>query len=247
MALLLAAAFLFAGLLALGVWQLQRLAWKQDLMARVEQRLQAAPVAAPGEASWPGLSRAADEYRRVQLSGHYDHAQELQVWASTELGSGYWVLTPLRSEDGGFWLWVNRGFVLPAQRDPATRIQPQGLQTVTGLLRLSEPGGSLLQRNDATTGRWYSRDVAAFSSARGLSGPVAPYFIDAVAEAGAPQEAWPRPGLTVLRFSNNHLVYALTWFALAAMVAGATGYLLRERRRRRGPAGESALAASSRD
>jgi surfeit locus 1 family protein len=246
-ALLLAAAFsLFAGLLALGVWQLQRLAWKQDLMARVEQRLQASPVAAPDAKAWPALSRAADEYRRVWISGHFDHARELQVWASTELGSGYWVLTPLRSdESGGFWLWVNRGFVLPEQRDPATRVQPEGRQRVTGLLRLSEPGGSLLQRNDAIAGRWYSRDVAAFSSARELDGPVAPYFIDAIAETAASPEAWPRPGLTVLRFSNNHLVYALTWFALAAMVAGATGYLLRERRR--GPAGESALAASSRD
>lgn len=236
MALLLIAAFLFAGLLALGVWQLQRLAWKQDLIARVEQRLSAAPVAAPSPLSdgktWPSLNRAEHEYRRLRVQGRFDHAREVQVWASTALGSGYWVLTPLwvdaeQSAGAGFWLLVNRGFVPPEQRDPAGRAQPPGPQQITGLLRLSEPGGSLLRRNDAAAGRWYSRDVAAVAAARGLDGPVAPYFIDASADDPAAAMAWPRPGLTVLQFSNNHLVYALTWFALAAMVAGAAVLLWR--------------------
>lgn len=222
---------------ALGVWQVHRLAWKLDLIARVEQRRQAAPVPAPGPHDWPGVSRAADEYRRVQARGRFDHARETLVVASTELGSGYWVLTPLCT-DAGFWLLVNRGFVPSEWRSRASRAasEPHGEQTVAGLLRLSEPGGSLLRHNDAAAGRWYSRDVAAIAAARGLPadatcGPVAPYFIDAVAAPGLPP--WPRAGLTVLRFSNNHAMYAFTWFTLAAMVAVAAWLWLRHEARLR--------------
>ncbi|AKJ27325.1 SURF1 family protein [Caldimonas brevitalea] len=239
-ALLVAGALVFAGLLALGVWQLQRLSWKQDLIARVEQRLQAEPVAAPAPAAWPGLTRGADEYRRVRVRGHYAHQLETLVQATTELGSGYWVLTPLYSEQG-YWVLVNRGFVPPERRLPTQRPAPAGPQEVVGLLRLTEPEGRLLQRNDPAAGRWYSRDVQAIALARALgqpphAGPVAPYFIDAAADAGA-STAWPRPGLTVVRFSNSHLVYALTWFTLAAMLAGAMAYLVREERRQRRVAG----------
>lgn len=231
-ALLLGAALLFAGFLALGNWQLQRLAWKQDLIARVNQRLAAAPAAPPGPGAWQDLSKAGDEYRRVALRGRFDHQHTSLVQASTVLGSGYWVLTPLRVEpaDGpSFSLLVNRGFIGPEQRDRYER--PEGEQALEGLFRLSEPGGSLLQKNEAATGRWYSRDVAAIAVAKGLEGPVAPYFVDVWPEPTDGKTQWPHPGLTVLRFSNNHRVYALTWFALAAMVAGAAFYLLRERRR----------------
>jgi surfeit locus 1 family protein len=233
------AALLFALFLALGLWQVQRLGWKRELIAHVEERLRTAPVPAPSPAAWPALERGADEYRRVRVRGHFAHELETLVQASTELGSGYWVLTPLQTEDG-FWLLVNRGFVPPEQRAPDSRgtPSPQGAQELMGLLRLSEPGGSLLQHNDPAAGRWYSRDVGAIAAARGLGaaahpGPVAPYFIDAAATDGAPAEAWPRPGLTVVRFSNSHLSYALTWFALAAMVAGAAVVVLRDERRLR--------------
>lgn len=235
-ALLLGGVVLLAGFVALGSWQLQRLAWKQDLLARLEQRLGAAPTAAPGAPAWPRLAKAGDEYRRISVRGRFDHQRETLVRASTELGSGYWVLTPLRSEDG-FWLLVNRGFVPPALRERGRRAADEstGEQSVEGLLRLSEPGGSLLQRNEPAAGRWYSRDVAAIAAARALSGAVAPYFLD-VWPVGSHGEAWPRPGLTVLKFSNNHRVYALTWFALAAMVAAALVYLLRSERGRDGDA-----------
>ncbi|MED5618751.1 SURF1 family protein [Ideonella sp. BN130291] len=242
-ALLGAAAFALAGFLALGVWQVQRLAWKQDLITRVERQVHAAPVPAPGPADWPTLSRNADEYRRVRLQGRFDHERETLVRASTALGLGYWVLTPLHTEQG-IWVLVNRGFV-PSATEPRGRPCPASSSDsaactahVTGLLRLSEAGGSLLQHNDPAQGRWYSRDVQAIAAVRGLAGsPVAPYFVDA--EAGtAPAAGWPRAGLTVLRFSNNHAVYAATWFALAAMVAGAMAYLVIDERRLRRLAGD---------
>jgi surfeit locus 1 family protein len=105
-------------------------------------------------------------------------------------------------------------------------------QTVTGLLRISEPEGRMLQKNDPSAGRWYSRDVAAIAWAQRLTGAVAPYFVDAQPAPGAPP-SWPRAGLTVVRFPNDHLVYALTWFALAALMAAAIGYLLLDARRQR--------------
>lgn len=224
-----------AGFLALGTWQVKRLAWKEDLIARVEQHVHAQPSAAPEPAAWPGLQRDTDEYKRLSLRGRFAHQHETLVHASTALGSGYWVMTPLRTEQG-FWVLVNRGFVSPEWRERTTRLstEPIGELDVTGLLRLSEPDGRFMQANDAAHGRWYSRDVQAIAKAAGLSdAPVAPYFVDLVAPEQGPNTAWPRPGLTVLQFTNNHLVYALTWFALAAMTAGALGYLVVDERRLR--------------
>ncbi len=216
----------FIGFAALGTWQVERRAWKLDLIARVDARVHAAPVDAP-PASQP-VSAARDEYRRVQVTGHFLHDRETLVQAVTDLGSGFWVLTPLRRADGSIVL-VNRGFVPPEARDPATRMAdaPQGDNTaVVGLLRLSEPGGGFLRRNDPAGDRWFSRDVEAIAAARQL-GPVTPYFIDAAAAPTATPRRWPAGGLTVIAFRNSHLVYALTWYALALMVAVAAGYLLR--------------------
>ena len=133
--------------------------------------------------------------------------------------AGFWVVTPLRTTSGDVVL-VNRGFVPPERRDPATRGEgdPQAEVTVTGLLRMTEPKGAFLRTNDPASDRWYSRDVAAIAAARGLS-QVAPFFIDADATPNA--GGYPIGGLTVIAFPNNHLIYALTWFALALMLAGA--------------------------
>ena len=216
-----------AGFIALGVWQLERRAWKLDLIARVDARLAAEPVAAPGPADWPAITRADDEYRRITATGHFRHDLETPTQAVTELGPGYWILTPLETPD--FTLLVNRGFVPLDRRDPKTRPDGEaaGEVTVTGLLRLGEPGGGFLRANDPGAGRWYSRDVDAIAAARGLSGPVAPYFLDA--DGAANPGGLPVGGLTVVSFRNSHLSYALTWFALAgglalaAVIAGRGG------------------------
>ncbi|OWQ93792.1 Surfeit locus 1 family protein [Roseateles aquatilis] len=231
-ALLLGAALSFAGFVALGVWQLERLAWKRDLIARVDQRLAAAPVRAPDASRWAAVNKADDEYRRVELIGRFDHSRETLVGASTELGTGYWVLTPLRTTQGD-WVLVNRGFVPPEfqTRVSRTASEAQGDVDVVGLLRLTEPGGRVLRENVPAENRWYSRDVAAIAKARAIvEGPVAPYFVDA--SAADDKTAWPRGGLTVVRFNDHHLQYALTWFAMAAMTAGIAVYLWRVERRR---------------
>ncbi|WP_448207871.1 SURF1 family protein [Azospirillum sp. sgz302134] len=221
-----AAALAFAALAALGTWQVERRAWKLALIERVETRVHAQPVPAPDRREWPLVNAADFEYRHVQATGRFLNDRETLVAASTELGPGFWVLTPLRREDGTLVL-INRGFVPPERRDPASRPagQIEGETTVTGLLRITEPGGTLLRANDPAAGRWYSRDVAAIAAARGLTG-VAPYFIDAEATPAAGPEA-PVGGLTVIAFHNSHLIYAVTWYGLALMVLGGAVAVIR--------------------
>jgi surfeit locus 1 family protein len=265
------AVFFFVVFVALGTWQLKRRVWKLDLIARVEQRVHAPPVAVPGPAEWPHISAATHEYLHVTASGTFVDGSQTLVQAVTDLGSGYWVLTPLRMADDSLVL-VNRGFVLaedrgrvapamgpgggapvvtparadhaaaaivaPARADHAAAaivasVRPSGDATragadalpvahVTGLLRMTEPRGAFLRHNDPTTDHWYSRDVQAIAAARDLK-HVAPYFIDAdrtpsAAGPGHTTAVTPVGGLTVITFHNSHLVYAITWYTLAAMV-----------------------------
>ncbi|OWJ57647.1 SURF1 family protein [Inquilinus limosus] len=225
-----AALAVFLGLLALGIWQVERRAWKLDLIARVDQRVAAEPVAPPGPDGWARVTADQDEYRHVRISGRFLNDREAQVTASTMKGAGYWVMTPLQADDGTVVL-VNRGFVPTENRDPATRAagQMEGPLTVTGLLRITEPKGGFLRSNDPAAERWYSRDVAAIAAARGLT-DAAPYFIDA--DATPNPGGLPVGGLTVIAFPNSHLVYAITWFGLAALLAFGVGYAVRSERRR---------------
>jgi len=266
------AVLFFVLFVALGTWQVKRRVWKLDLIARVEQRVHAPPAAAPGPAEWSNVTAAADEYRHVVAIGTFLDDSQTLVQAVTDLGAGYWVLTPLRLADGSIVL-VNRGFVASDDRD---RVQPTATSAetarVAGLLRMTEPRGGFLRHNDPAANRWYSRDVQAIAAARGLT-RVAPYFIDAEAAVGdavagraAPDGSGalalaasdqpeasaaasqarasassaaaaepgdsavraasrravaPVAGLTVIAFHNSHLVYAITWYTLALMVAGA--------------------------
>lgn len=223
---------LFAGFIALGAWQVHRLAWKRALIARVDQRVDAPATAAPSRAQWPQVTAAADEYRHVRLHGNFLNDRQALVWAATDAGSGFWVMTPLRTDDGSIVL-VNRGFVLPewCGRNGMCDAGPRGGVTVTGLLRMSETS-AFLRHNDPAHDNWYTRDVAAIAKARKLVG-VAPYFVDedAASEAGVAHA--PKGGLTVIAFPNNHLVYLLTWYFLALMVALATVLFARSEWRRR--------------
>lgn len=208
------AALLFA---ALSVWQFERRIWKLDLIARVDARIHAAPVPVPGR--WEGLSPSDIEYRRVWVRGVFAHDKTVLVDALTERGAGAWVMTPLKTASGT--VFVNRGFVPPDHARDYDR--PAGVVTVVGLLRLPEPGGRFLRPNRPEAGLWYARDVVAMARTAHL-GRVAPFFIDAQAQAGV---AYPAGGLTVVSFRNVHLVYALTWLALAGMAGFGAWRVLR--------------------
>ena len=230
--LALAGAGVFTLFAALGWWQAERRVWKLALIERVEQRLHAAPAALPPRSQWPQASATDHEYLPVQVQGRWLPGKTVLTQATTELGAGWWVLTPLALADGGQVL-VNRGFIPDTlraqwpQRDPLAQQAEGAPAQVTGLLRMSEPGGGFLRRNAPAEGRWHSRDVAAIAQAQGLA-DAAPFFIDAgipsLRPATAPASSdgpWPRPGLTVVQFHNSHLVYVFTWWGLAAMVLGA--------------------------
>ncbi|HEY4068349.1 MAG TPA: SURF1 family protein [Burkholderiaceae bacterium] len=219
---------MFLGFVALGTWQVERRAWKLELIARVDARVHAPAVAAPEPARWPQVDAASDEYRHVRVVGRFIDAAATRVQAVSELGAGFWLLTPLRQPDGRIVL-VNRGFIAPDA--PPTPAPPTPVE-VTGLLRMSEPGGGFLRRNDPGANRWYSRDVGAIAAARGLN-QVAPFFIDADAAPAGASPHDPVGGLTVIAFHNNHLVYAITWYTLALMVAAGAWRLLREEPRAR--------------
>ena len=202
-ALLLGVAFFFVLFTVLGCWQLQRREWKHALIERVEARVHAAPSA----------SFAPDaEYTHVRLEGRFEPSS-VRVQANTVLGAGHWLLQPFTLLDGKQVL-VNRGFVPLG----STGLRASGgQQGVTGLLRLSEPKGGMLRANEPTADRWFSRDVPAIGAHLGVT--LQPYFVDQ--DEHGPKEAWPQGGLTVIHFPDNHLQYALTWFAMALLCVGA--------------------------
>lgn len=220
-----------AGFIALGLWQVERLHWKRDLIARVESRVHATPEPLPASSTWPSVNAADDEYRRVAARGRLLHSQEVAVYATTERGPGYWVMTPLVTADGT--VWINRGYVDNAHRarDSRARHAEDETVNVTGLLRLADQAGLFLRDNVPGEDRWYVRAPDEFSAARDVAGPVAPFYIDAQDRIDTGN--WPVPGLTMVQFRNSHLSYALTWFAMALLGLLATGLVLRSEFRRK--------------
>jgi surfeit locus 1 family protein len=209
-------------LIGLGVWQLQRLAWKEGLIAAAESRAHSAPVPLPPPEEWPALKPADYEYRRVELSGVYDLADQRLLFSSLESprgrygGVGYYVLTPLKLA-GGQSVIVNRGFV-PDELKAHAADGPSGEVKIVGLMRASEPHRWFTPADDPARGVVYARDVEALAASMRL-GPHAPFVVDA--EAGP--DPLPEGGETRLTFINNHLAYAFTWFGLAAALVGVFG------------------------
>lgn len=212
----------------LGNWQLERRVWKLALIERAETRAHLAAVAAPPSAEWPTVSGDSHEYLHVAIEGRYLHDAVTFIQASTGLGVGFWTLVPLQQADGNL-VMINRGFI---EKKASYTAEPTETVRLTGLLRLSEPGGSRGRNNEPENERWFSRDIQAIAKTRGLpAAQLAPYFID-VDYNPATGNAEPVGGLTVISFYNHHLAYALTWYTLALMVAAALAYLLREERKK---------------
>ena len=224
----------FAILIALGTWQVRRLAWKEDLLARIDARMHAAPVPLPPEADWPRLDPQAYEFQHVTATGVYEHDKEALIFRASGPSEGlaqpgYVVMTPLRLPSGAHVI-VARGFVPEDRKDPATRQAGQGAGevTVTGLLRAPEARNLFTPKDDPTKGLWFTRDPALIASHFGLE-RTAPFSIDA--DPGPTPGGWPRAGVTPVNIPNNHLSYALTWYGLAATLAAFCAYLLWRRRR----------------
>lgn len=212
--LTIATAILLVILIGLGVWQLERLQWKLGLIASVNAHLNAAPISL-GEA----LRRGQDaQYRRVRLLGHFDNTNENYVFATDDAGAPvYHVLVPFQTERGT--LIVDRGIVPLELRDPRSRLAGEidGPTTITGIWRTPDAPGFFTAAPDRAHRIWYSRDVQAMAQLEGLA-LLKPVVVEADAKPNP--GGWPKGGQTRVTFRNEHLQYAITWFALAAGLAG---------------------------
>jgi surfeit locus 1 family protein len=221
-----AAASAFAVLLSLGLWQLDRKAWKDGLIATLEQRLSARPVALPAPATWPRLRAADDEFLRVAMTAELLNDREAPVYTSGSSlregssGTGYWIFTPARLADGAL-VMVNRGFVPDGKQDPGTRPDGEvaGPINMVGVLRWPELPGLFTPAGDPTRNIWFSRDSNAIAAAKGVS--VAPFYLEL--ESPDPPGGLPQTGRLHPTLPNNHFGYALTWLGLACVLVGVYG------------------------
>ena len=225
----------FALLVSLGNWQMRRLAWKEDLVTKIEARVHAPAVPLAPETEWPTLDPETYEYRHVNARGIFEHSKEILVFRASGPNDGlsqpgYVVMTPLRLESGAYVL-VARGFVTEAYKAPQSRPQGQlqGTVAVAGLMRAPEPRNSFTPADNPEKGLWYTRDPAAMATVLNLS-RAAPFSIDA--DVAPLPGGWPKAGVTVVSITNDHLSYALTWYGLAVTLVAFMGVLLWRSRRR---------------
>ena len=200
----------------LGVWQLQRMNWKQEKVALIETRAHAEPVALPAK-----IDEAADwEYRVVAVTGRFRHDQESYRAARSAKGPfGYQVITALE-RDVGKTVLVNRGWIPSDNLEPSTRLEGQiaGDVTVTGLVRLpwyrTKVAGAV--QNDRARHIYFEGALEEMAAAHNID--ALPIFVDA--DETPNPGGWPRGGQTVLKLTDNHLIYAIQWFlfGLVAMV-----------------------------
>lgn len=214
-------------LLKLGFWQLDRLAWKEALIAKVTEDIHKTAVSAPIPKEWTELDLNEADYRHVSISGKFlDGATFYYIGLANAKGPysgpGYFVYSPFQTDDG--WIvMINRGFI-PEKLQPDLRTEvlkaPAGSLELEGLLRKSEKPNWTTPAADEAKRIWFARDTDHMLKVLGVSAEyVAPYSIDLDARF-TPAAGVPQAGETIVKFKNDHLGYALTWFGLAATLVG---------------------------
>ncbi|QHO72554.1 surfeit 1 protein [Bradyrhizobium sp. CCBAU 051011] len=229
----------------LGIWQLQRRVEKHALIARLNERLVAAPEALPAAAQWPSLTPVKDEFRRVSFTATYAPLPDAMVYSAGSAvrddvsGPGTWAFLPVQLADGNT-IVVNAGFVQNTmqdrnQQDRAVRRLITGDPAqLTGYIRFPENAGALTPAESVAKRLWFTRDHLAMARALGWgeSGKaVAPFYIDL--EAPVPESGIPKPGALSVHLKDDHMQYAITWFTLAFAVVIAFGVWWRGQRRAR--------------
>jgi surfeit locus 1 family protein len=225
----------FLVLIGLGTWQLERTAWKEGLVAALDQRLTAPPIALPAREHWARLDPTHDEFRRVSLRAEFLRGQEGRVYTGGSAlrddikAPGYFAFAPARLADGSTVV-INRGYVPNPHLDATLR--PIGLSEaaidIIGVIRWPEPPSWFVTAHDLSQDLWFVRDQRAMAAAYGW-GEVAPFYIDQEAPVSA--GGVPRPGPLTVNLRNEHLQYAMTWYGLAAVLAATFFFWTRSRRR----------------
>ena len=224
-------------LLSLGTWQLQRKAWKENLIATLTARIHQAPQALPPRAQWPQLDEAGSEYARVRFTATFLPGEAFVYTAGSPLrtdvtGQGFWVFAPARLADGVTVL-VNRGFVPTDRQDAATRSQGllAGPVDIVGYIRWPESRGMFAPADDVKANVFFARDLKAMAAAHNWTAH-APFYVDQ--EGPVPPGGLPKPGPIDIKLPNNHGQYVVTWYGLALALIGVYGVWLAGRLRRRG-------------
>jgi cytochrome oxidase assembly protein ShyY1 len=226
--------------IGLGVWQLQRRVEKHALIAALTERLAAEPSALPSPSDWSQLTPAKDEFRRVRFSATYERSPDAMVYSSGSSvredisGPGTWAFLPARLENGATVV-INTGFVPNTMQDRAVEdravarlITPQPAM-LTGYIRFPESAGVLTPSENLTRRLWFTRDHLAMARALNWQN-VAPFYIDL--EQPVPANGIPKPGPLEVHLKDDHMQYAITWFALAGAVVIAFGVWSRGQARR---------------
>lgn len=202
-----------AVLLGLGTWQLDRLAWKQQVLEARAQRINAPAIGAADIAGEIGLDTL--EYRPLVLTGRFDGARALKLLSRTRDGRpGFHVITPLTDDTGAVFL-VDRGWA-PVAGDGALSPAPTGTVSIAGYVRRFETPGRFTPDNAPATNAWFYLDREQMASALGLA-RVAPFYVQQAPGAGPPG-SYPQGSAPNIALRNPHLQYALTWYALAGVL-----------------------------
>lgn len=203
----------------LGIWQVNRLAEKEALIAAVDRQLTQPPYDIPPASQWPSIDLETYAYHPLTLTGRYRNDATILVFTSLSEprgkfgGPGYWVMTPFEPTDGGGTVFVNRGFIPQSSATSfLSAAGPAGEQTLTGTALKPEAAGSFTPAPDTANRIEWVRDPVRLATMAKIDGPVFGLTVDAPAgDAGA----LPQGGETLIEFPNNHLGYAMTWFGFA--------------------------------
>lgn len=195
-------------LCGLGVWQLERLQWKNDLVARIEQAQRQPVLGGLPQLDTP-VAADALAYRKVALTGRFLYGKTLHMAGRPKgLGSlqGFYMVTPFQLEDDGRIVMVNRGFS-PVNKDA----RPEGAQTVTGVIRPPRGKRYFSPDNHPEKNVWFYEDITAMGDTTNLA--LIPLVVEAIGERKA--GIWPMPHDGQISLRNDHLYYAITWFSIA--------------------------------
>ncbi|HVZ70263.1 MAG TPA: SURF1 family protein [Rhizomicrobium sp.] len=218
---------MFAVLVGLGTWQIERLHWKEALIEKMNANISSKPLPLDEILKLPNDEA---QYRHVVLEGSFDNAKEAYAFGTDANGTPvFHVLTPFILSDGRA-LIVDRGIVPQDKRDPKTREAGQlnGPRRVTGIWRTPDPSNLFTPEPDLARREWFSRDVEAMAKLDGLN-LIAPVVVEA--DATPNPGGWPKGGQTVVSLPNNHLQYAITWYLMAVGLLAV--YLAYHRQRSR--------------
>ena len=219
-----------AVLLALGTWQLFRLGEKQALLAEIAERSKASPVSL-GEILARRDKGDYIEFDAVKVRGVFDHTSERHKLASFEGSPGWQIITPFTSDEGIVAL-VDRGVVPAGMKDAAKRNENPATVELNAVVRAhGQERGFFDPDNDADGNLWYWWDVPAMLSSVAIAPDmkVAPFILQELPSSDVSR--LPRPSGPEVQLSNNHLQYAITWFAFAATLLVIAGLFIRKQRK----------------